>query len=162
MLWDADALFWLAKRPEALATLGPKAVLTPHPGEMARLLGLDIPAVEAGRFAAARALAGRCGGAVVLKGAGTVLCASDSPTAFLSPFAEPALAVGGSGDVLSGLIGSLLARRITPLQAACLGVYWHGLAGRSLSAAFPNRGNLASEIAGALPRALTEWLNAES
>lgn len=162
ILWDADALFWLAQRPEGLATLGPNTVLTPHPGEMARLLGLDIPAVEADRFAAARALCERCGGAVILKGAGTVVCAAGSPAALLSPFAEATLAVGGSGDVLSGLIGSLLARRTTPLHAACLGVYWHGLAGRFLSAQFPNRGNLASEIAGALPRALTEWLNAES
>lgn len=162
ILWDADALFWLAKHPEALAILGPNAVLTPHPGEMARMLGLDIPSVEADRFAAARVLAQRSGATVVLKGAGTVLCSGGSANAFLSPFAEPSLAVGGSGDVLAGLTGSLLARAISPLQAACLGVYWHGLAGRLLSAQFPNRGNLASEIAGALPRALTEWLNAES
>ncbi len=162
IVWDADALFWLAARPQILASLGQNAVLTPHPGEMARLLGKSIPEVEADRFAAAHALALGSGAAVVLKGAGTVVCCGDAPESFLSPFAVPALAVGGSGDVLSGLTGSLLARSISPLHAACLGVYWHGLAGRLLSANYPNRGNLASEIAGALPRALTEWLNAES
>ena len=164
-VWDADALHWLADRPDMPRTLGHGGfVLTPHSGEMARLLGLTIKEVEADRFAAVRTLAGRCGGAALLKGPGTVLSAAgESPLmGMLSPFAEPNLAVGGSGDVLSGVIGSLLARGISPLPAACLGVYWHGLAGRLASAAFPHRGNLASEIAGLLPRAATEWFHAES
>ena len=69
----------------------------------------------------------------------------------ISPFSEPNLAVGGSGDVLSGIIGSLLARSLPPMQAACLGVFWHGLAGQVLNKEFPMRGNLASEIAHLLP-----------
>lgn len=157
---DADALFWLADNPGAL----PGAVITPHPGEAARLLGKSISEVEADRLETVRELATRLGAAAVLKGPGTVICQASGPTpqVFVSPFAEPNLAVGGSGDVLSGIIGSLLARNLSPLLAACLGVYWHGLAGRLVSGEFPYRGNLASEIVQALPRALTEWLDAES
>ncbi|MBI4807011.1 MAG: NAD(P)H-hydrate dehydratase [Desulfovibrio sp.] len=157
---DADALFWLAENPSPL----PGAVITPHPGEAARILGKTVPEVEADRLAAVRELANRLGAAAVLKGPGTVICQAGGPSSqvFVSPFAEPNLAVGGSGDVLSGIVGSLLARALSPLLAACLGVYWHGLAGRLVSGEFPYRGNLASEIVQALPRALTEWLDAES
>ena len=157
---DADALFWLADNPRAL----PGAVVTPHPGEAARILGKSISEVEADRLEAVRELATRLGSATVLKGPGTVICQGSgaTPQVFISPFAEPNLAVGGSGDVLSGIVGSLLARNLSPLLAACLGVYWHGLAGRLVSGEFPYRGNLASEIVQALPRALTEWLDAES
>ncbi|GAB6035514.1 hypothetical protein JCM15519_00730 [Fundidesulfovibrio butyratiphilus] len=161
-VWDADALNWLADQPDPAARLGGNGtVLTPHPGEMARLLGTTIQDVEADRFEAARALARRAKATALLKGPGTVLCA-DGPgpmAAMVSPFAEPNLAVGGSGDVLSGVIAALLGQGISPLPAACLGVYWHGLAGRLASVDFPHRGNLASEIAGLLPRAATEWLH---
>ncbi|MFZ5426199.1 MAG: NAD(P)H-hydrate dehydratase [Thermodesulfobacteriota bacterium] len=166
-VWDADALFWLASKPVRLKD----AVATPHPGEAARILGKTIPEVEASRASCVRELALAMGSTVALKGPGTLVCPaagvegappSASPPVFVSPFSEPNLAVGGSGDVLSGVAGSLLARDLSPLLAACLGVYWHGLAGRLVSGDFPYRGNLASEIAGALPRALTEWLHADS
>ena len=160
LVLDADALFWLADNPRPL----PGAIITPHPGEAARILGKSISEVEADRLGTVRELANRLGVAAVLKGPGTVICQASGPTpqVFVSPFAEPNLAVGGSGDVLSGIVGSLLARDLSPLLAACLGVYWHGLAGRLVSGEFPYRGNLASEIVQALPRALTEWLDAES
>jgi len=159
-VWDADALFWLAGAPRALAG----SVLTPHPGEAARLLGCTIAEVEADRQAAVRELARRTQASVVLKGPASAIADGADPLGrvFVSPFAEPNLAVGGSGDVLAGVSGSLLARGLSPLLAACLGVYWHGLAGRLVSGEFPYRGNLASEIVQALPRALTEWLDAES
>ncbi|GFK95172.1 Bifunctional NAD(P)H-hydrate repair enzyme Nnr [Fundidesulfovibrio magnetotacticus] len=159
-VWDADALFWLAAHPRRLE----RSVITPHPGEAARMLGLAIPEIESDRAGCVRRLAESTGAAVVLKGPASLICQGGDPSGsvYVSPFAEPNLAVGGSGDVLSGVAGSLLARGVSPLLAACLGVYWHGLAGRLVSGEFPYRGNLASEIVQALPRALTEWLDAES
>jgi len=155
LLLDADALYWLAERPELLAKLPPKTVLTPHPGEMARLLGVDTQTIRSRRLEAAKSMAEKHGLVIVLKGAGTVTAAPDGAL-FISPFSEPNLSVGGSGDVLSGVIASLMARGLTPLSAALAGVYWHGLAGRLLSDDYPGRGNLASEIASQLPFALKE------
>lgn len=152
---DADGLYFLAQNPSLIPKLGPEAVLTPHPGEAARLLDTDIPTVETDRLASARALADRYGCVAVLKGPATVVAAPDGRAA-VSPVVAPNLAVGGSGDVLSGLAATLLARPLSPLLAACLAVYWHGLGGARLAAAFPMRGNLASEIADMLPGALTE------
>ena len=83
------------------------------------------------------------------------MVAAPDGTAVVSPITAPNLAVGGSGDVLSGLAASLLAGPLSPLLAACLAVYWHGLCGVKLEAAYPRRGNLASEIAAMLPRAIT-------
>ncbi|MFZ5811231.1 MAG: NAD(P)H-hydrate dehydratase [Thermodesulfobacteriota bacterium] len=149
---DADALFHLAARPELAKRLGPQAVLTPHPGEMARLLGISIEAVESDRPGAAGRLARATGAAVVLKGPGTLIVPGDGAPAVLSPHAAPNLAVGGSGDVLSGVIARLVAAGQAPLIGACLGVYWHGLCGAFLARDFPMRGNTALEIAEALPR----------
>lgn len=155
LVLDADALFHLAQMPKLLSLLPANAVLTPHPGEMARLLGCATPTVEADRIDAARRLAQTAKSVTALKGAGTVVATPEGP-AHLSPFAEPNLAVGGSGDVLAGIVGSLLARGLSPLHSTCLGVYWHGKCGATLARDFPGRGNLAQEIADALPRALKE------
>jgi NAD(P)H-hydrate epimerase len=152
---DADALNFLAADPALARRLGPDTVITPHPGEAARLLGTDIASVETDRLASARALAGRYGALAVLKGPNTVVAAPDGQAA-VSPIVAPNLAVGGSGDVLSGLAASLLAGPLSPLLATCLAVYWHGLCGAQLAADYPGRGNLASEIAARLPRAITE------
>jgi NAD(P)H-hydrate epimerase len=152
---DADGLYFLAENKDLIPKLGAETVITPHPGEAARLLGTDIPAVEADRLAAARALAARYGCVAVLKGPATVVAAPDGQAA-VSPVVAPNLAVGGSGDVLSGLAANLLSRPLSPLLAACLAVYWHGLGGARLAALYPMRGNLASEIAAMLPGALTE------
>ncbi|MBU1612570.1 MAG: NAD(P)H-hydrate dehydratase [Proteobacteria bacterium] len=150
---DADALYHLALIP----ALTPKhAVLTPHPGEMGRFTGVGPGTVQSDRFRAARNLAETTGSVALLKGSGTVV-AEPGGTAYLSSLSAPNLAVGGSGDVLSGLIAALLARSISPLPAACLGVYWHGVAGKMLETNFPGRGNLASQIADALPLALKEY-----
>jgi NAD(P)H-hydrate epimerase len=151
MVLDADALFALASFPEHLQRLPEKTLLTPHPGEMARLLDVDTASVQADRMGAANRLLSRCDATLVLKGAATLV--ADPDRICVSPFAEPNLSVGGSGDVLSGVIGSLLARGLVPLHAACAGVFWHGLAGRALNQEFPARGNLASEIANMLPHA---------
>ncbi|MYL83047.1 NAD(P)H-hydrate dehydratase [Desulfovibrio aerotolerans] len=155
VIFDADALYFLALSPELAAKLGPDAIMTPHPGEAARLLATDIAGVEADRLATARELAARFGCVAVLKGPATVVATPDGLAA-VSPVVAPNLAVGGSGDVLSGLAGSLAARGLSPLLAASLAVYWHGRAGELLANVYPARGNLASEIAGMLPHALTE------
>lgn len=155
-VYDADALYLLAQNPKLLARLGPDAVLTPHPGEMGFFLGTTGPDVNQNRLAHARefATANEC--ILVLKGAGTIVAGPENPVA-ISPFCAPNLAVAGSGDVLAGVIGSLMAQKLAPLTAARTGVYWHGYTGLFLAKDFPYRGNTPLDIAEALPAALKEW-----
>lgn len=127
LLLDADALNVLGRDPEALKVRTSPLLLTPHPGEFARLCGTDTKAVQADREAFAVAFARRHGVVLVLKGAGTVV--TDGARAYTNTTGNPGMAKGGSGDVLTGLIGALLAQRLEPLDAAVLGVYLHGLAG---------------------------------
>lgn len=154
---DADALYGLAQYPDLIAELPETAVLTPHPGEMARLRGVQNCDIQANRLAAATTFTENCDATLILKGAGTLV--ADADMTCISPFSEPNLAVGGSGDVLSGVVASLMARNLDPLDAACLGVYWHGLTGRMMKDNFPLRGNLASEIAQMLPVAAKEYIS---
>ncbi|MEW6594159.1 MAG: NAD(P)H-hydrate dehydratase [Thermodesulfobacteriota bacterium] len=153
MVVDADALNSLAGEPALLGTFLAPRVLTPHPGEMARLLGVNTAAVQGDRRGSAQALAREYGVWVVLKGSGTVIAAPEGLLAINST-GNPGMAAGGMGDVLSGCIGSLLCQGLAPWQAACLGAYLHGLAGdllvQDLGVEF---GFLASELAAALPRA---------
>lgn len=123
---DADALNLLAAGV-VKASPGDKRVYTPHPGEAARLLGLTNAEVQGDRFAAARALQQRLGGVAVLKGNGSLVAGSE--TLLLSDYGNPGMASGGMGDVLSGVIGALLAQQLAPLDAAALGVCLHGVAG---------------------------------
>ena len=150
---DADALVLLARRRELLARLGPDDVLTPHPGEAAALLGTDGAHIQTDRPAALAALCALSRATVVLKGAGTLVGQAEAPV-FISPYAVPALAMGGSGDVLAGCIAALLAQSRgqegAGLSAAATGVALHALAGRSLGLRFPRRGCVASELADAL------------
>lgn len=152
---DADALYCLSEDLTLLSRLPDSTILTPHPGEMARLLKLSNHDVQAKRSEAVDELTNLFSGTVILKGAGTIV--ADKTVKCISPFAEPNLAIGGSGDVLSGIIASLLGRDLPPLEAACLAVYWHGLTGRTLRKTFPSRGNLASDIANTLPMAAKEF-----
>ena len=110
---DADALNAFAGEPEALRAAAPR-ILTPHPGEAARLLGSSTPAIQSDRAAAARALAARANAVVVLKGARTVVAAPDGALS-INPTGGPGLAAGGSGDVLAGALGALLARGLSRL-----------------------------------------------
>lgn len=153
-IYDADALFHLAKDPSLLKKLPPDAILTPHPGEMARMIGMGMGELQANRMSAAERFSAEHPQVLVLKGAGTLI--TQGAQTCVSPISAPNLAVGGSGDVLSGVLAALLCRGIPPLQAACLGVYWHGLCGVHLAQAFPGRGNLPSEIAHTLPVILKE------
>jgi NAD(P)H-hydrate epimerase len=144
---DADALNAFAGDLAALRAPAPR-ILTPHPGEAARLLGCDTAAVQSDRAAAARALAARANAVVVLKGARTVV-ANPAGELSINPSGGPGLAAGGSGDVLAGVLGALVARGLSTWDAARLGVYLHGLAG-DLG---PAQGGLASELAARLPAA---------
>jgi hydroxyethylthiazole kinase-like uncharacterized protein yjeF len=139
-LFDADALNLFARDATLAAALAARgtrardpAIVTPHPLEAARLLGCDAQTVQRDRLAAARALTQRLASVVVLKGAGTVIAAPDGRIA-INPTGNAALATGGTGDVLGGIIGALLAQRLPRYEAALAGVYLHGLAADALTA----------------------------
>ncbi len=150
---DADALTALATDPSALrASRGPR-VLTPHPGEAARLLGISTAAVQVDRYAAAHALAERTGHVAVLKGARTIVAEPGGRMAVIAA-GTPALGSGGTGDVLAGATGAMLAGGSEPFDAACAAALAHARAGE-LAARF-DRGLLAHEVADALPRALAD------
>jgi NAD(P)H-hydrate epimerase len=125
---DADGLTLVGERIETTNIIaGKPVVLTPHPGEAARLLGVTSSEVQSDRFHAAREMANRFGCTVVLKGAGTVVYGEGR--GFVCPFGTPYLAAPGSGDVLAGFIGALLAQGYPPLEAACRGTVIHARAG---------------------------------
>ncbi len=158
MVVDADALNILATETALLGNPTAPRILTPHPGEMARLLGVSTATVQDDRRGSAQALAREYGVWVVLKGSGTVIAAPDGALA-INPTGNPGMAAGGMGDVLAGCIGGLLCQGLAPWQAACLGVYVHGLAGDLLAREFGVQfGFLASELAAALPRAFRQLL----
>ena len=145
---DADALNLVAGVTEALAKAAGPIVITPHPGEAARLLGNTVAEVEADRLAAARTLAARTHAVVVLKGARTIVCDGTLGDEFcaINPTGGPELATGGSGDVLSGVIGALIAQGLEPALAARAAVYVHGRAGEELAARHGSRGVVSSDL----------------
>jgi ADP-dependent NAD(P)H-hydrate dehydratase / NAD(P)H-hydrate epimerase len=149
---DADALNLLAPTAATIARAAGAIVVTPHPGEAARLLGVTAAVIESDRLAAARALAGMLRAVVVLKGARTVVCdgtadASGADRACsINPTGGPALATGGTGDVLAGTIGALLAQGLSAIDAARVGVFVHGAAGDELAARHGTRGVLSSDL----------------
>ncbi|WP_019615620.1 NAD(P)H-hydrate dehydratase [Psychromonas ossibalaenae] len=136
---DADALNLLVSKP----AWKDNWILTPHPGEAARLLGCSITKVENDRFSAVRSLQRSFGGIVILKGAGTLIC--DGKQIYIANVGNPGMASGGMGDVLSGIIGGLLAQGIDPLHVAALAVNIHGLAA-DLAVKQDERGLLASDL----------------
>jgi hydroxyethylthiazole kinase-like uncharacterized protein yjeF len=147
LIVDADGLNLLAQMPNWPTRLPPNTILTPHPGEMARLVGRPLSAVrDEERVALARESAAAWGHVVLLKGAYTVIAAPGGQATLL-PFANPLLAVAGSGDVLGGIIVSLLAQGVKPYEAAVLGGYLHGAAGQLAADYWGNAGLLASELA---------------
>ncbi len=147
---DADALTALGTDLARLRSSAAPRVLTPHPAEAGRLLGLSTKAVQADRYAAATALAERSGHVSILKGARTIV-ASPNGVLAVCPLGTPALGVGGTGDVLAGAVGALLAVG-SPVDAASAAVLAHARAGEL--AAITDRGLFAHEVADALPRAL--------
>ncbi len=149
---DADGLNALAAWEGAWwEQVTTQLVLTPHPGEMARLLKRDTKEIQQDRLASAREAATRFGQVVILKGAHTIVAAPDGEVS-ISPYANDALAKAGSGDVLAGIIGALLGQGMTPYDAACLGVLAHGLAGEQVRHTIGSQGALASNLLDALPQ----------
>ena len=142
---DADALNALAANRRALKKLGKGRVLTPHPGEMGRLLNKSTAEVNKDRPKAAALAAEEWGAVVVLKGAHTVVAAPGGRVS-VDPHEVPALASGGTGDVLAGVIGGLLAQGCEPFTAAVTGVYVHASAGRAVSEHLGDSGLLASDL----------------
>lgn len=125
---DADAITVLAGKPEAFREAKYTSVLTPHPGELARLLGRDAEAIQAQRGASAMEAAQRTGGVVVLKGSGTVVAQQGWPLQ-INLTGNPGMATGGMGDVLAGLLAGLVGQRFDAFDAARVAVYLHGRAG---------------------------------
>ncbi len=128
LLLDADALNLLEGRPERLRETAASITITPHPGEAARLLRWETAQVQSDRATAARTLIERSGATVVLKGAGT-LVGTPGRGLHQTLAGNPGMATAGSGDVLAGLMGGLLAQGMNPLEAALVGVWWHASAG---------------------------------
>jgi ADP-dependent NAD(P)H-hydrate dehydratase / NAD(P)H-hydrate epimerase len=156
---DADALNAVAADPALLPHRSSPTVLTPHPGEAARLLSWSVEAIQADRVGAARALADRFGAVCVLKGARTVIAAPDGRLA-INPTGNPGLGTAGTGDVLTGIVGAALARvhdpagAVDPFAAACAAVYLHGAAGDAAARTRSQTGLIASDVLDALPQLL--------
>jgi NAD(P)H-hydrate epimerase len=145
LLLDAAALNLLAASPRELPA---STILTPHPGEASRLLGIDTAQVQADRYAAAHALAGRHGCVVVLKGAGTIVMAPQR-TPYVVAAGNPGMAVGGMGDLLGGVIAALRAQGLDAFDAAACGALLHAVAGDAAA---------AGGTRGMLPTDLLPWL----
>ncbi len=156
LVCDADALNLMAEDPSLQPPASVDWIMTPHPGEAARLLGVSVSNVENDRLAAAQQLVSRFGAHVVLKGAGTVIalrptvgCASEI---WVNPTGNPGMASAGMGDVLSGILGSLMAQGLTTDTAAVQGVAMHGWAGDVAAETTGQAGLLATDLVETLPR----------
>jgi NAD(P)H-hydrate epimerase len=155
---DADGLNALADHPGLVAVIGHDApiVLTPHPGEMARLVGATIEEVQEDRVGMARRKAQEWGAVVVLKGARTVVADPDGPAAII-PTGNPGMATGGTGDVLAGLLGALLAGGMRPREAARAAAWIHGRAGDLAAEKHGERGMIAGDLGESIAAVWAEW-----
>ncbi len=151
LVLDADALNNLAPHLDQLGPPGRPMVLTPHPGEFARLTGSDIPTIQAHRRELAMRFAAERGVVLVLKGQGTIV--TDGRRVYVNGTGNPGMATGGTGDVLGGLIAALLAQGLEAFAAAQLGVYLHGLAGDLARDELGEVSLIASDLLSYLPRA---------
>ncbi len=155
MVVDADGLNALTKVADWWKMIPHEAILTPHAGEMARLAGLEAGQVQTMRLELARDKAQEWDKVIILKGAHTVV-ASPTGRVSISPWANPGLASGGTGDVLAGAVAGLLAQGVSPFDAASAAVYLHGLAGEMVRQELGDAGMLAGDLLPVLPRAIKE------
>jgi NAD(P)H-hydrate epimerase len=153
LLIDASGLNAFAGRAAELNPRGLPRVITPHPGELARILDADTKAIAADRIGAAREAARVSKCVVVLKGFQSLVAEPDGHV-YVNPTGNPGMASGGMGDVLAGMIAALLARDTDPLDAACAAVYLHGLAGDILKDEFGDTGLAAMDLADRVPHAM--------
>ena len=150
---DADGINALARSKEILSSLSPQTVLTPHPGEMARLLGGTIEALERDRIGLAQRFAQDHNVTLVLKGAPTVVAREDGEV-WINSTGNAGMATGGMGDVLTGLISGLMAQKISAFDAAVLGVYLHGLAADLVAEKIGLHGLMAGDVLNNVPEAI--------
>ena len=150
MVLDADALTAVAKDPSVLARSSQAMILTPHPGEMARLIRGSTRDVQENRLETASAFSRQHGVVLVLKGQGTVVASPDGAVA-VNASGIPAMASGGMGDALTGMIAGFLGQGFDAFQAACLGVFVHGAAADRCFGHIASRGLLASDLLGEVP-----------
>jgi NAD(P)H-hydrate epimerase len=155
---DADGLNILSQTECWWEKLTANAILTPHPGEMGRLCRKEVSDIQSHRLEVAREFAAHWGKTVVLKGAYTVVSEPQGKTYVLN-LANPGLSSAGTGDVLSGAIGGLLAQNLSPFYASCLGVYAHGGASEKVREREGNMGMIASDLLPCLPLVLEELRN---
>ncbi len=160
MVIDADGLNALSGDISVIEHCSGRVVLTPHPGEMGRLSGLTSLEVQRDRLGCATRFASQHGCILVLKGARTVIAQPEGPT-FINPTGNPALSSGGSGDVLTGLIGGYLARGWPPTEAALAGVFLHGLSADFLAETMGQAGILAGELLEVVPPLMESLLRGE-
>jgi len=153
MVIDADGLNALAQDRETLSRLNSEAVLTPHPGEMARLTNTAVPTLEADRIGTAQQFASEQGVTLVFKGAPTVT-SDPNGNLWINSTGNPGMATGGMGDVLTGVIAGLMAQGIPSESAAALGVYLHGLSGDIAAERFGRHGLIASDVLKTVPEAI--------
>lgn len=159
MVIDADGLNALARRPQAFGRPGGVRVLTPHPGEFARLCG-EKPGTDGQRAEAAARLARKIGAVVVLKGHRTVI--TDGVSTAVNSTGNPGMATGGTGDVLTGLVAALLSQGLPALDAARLAVHLHGLAGDLAARRFGEESLVAGDLVRMLPDAFRQYRGAQS
>jgi hydroxyethylthiazole kinase-like uncharacterized protein yjeF len=155
LLLDADALNVIATDLRTVKKCRANVVVTPHPGEMGRMLGISAADVQKARFKTAKEAAKRLGAVVVLKGAGTLVAEEGAPLS-VNMTGNPGLARGGMGDVLAGLLGGLLAQGMTSRDAACMAVYLHGRAGDRVAWTSSQAGMSAGDVVDCLPVAYSE------
>ena len=154
MVIDADGLNALAHVRETISLLNSDAVLTPHPGEMARLTSTSVPVLEKDRISTAQQFASKYGVTLVFKGAPTVT-STPNGNLWVNSTGNPGMATGGMGDVLTGIIAGLMAQGIPSENAATLGVYLHGLAGDIVAERTGMHGLIASDVLKAVPKAIS-------
>lgn len=155
MVVDADGLNALAEAPLLLEGEHAPAVLTPHPGEMARLMGVATEKVQQHRAHFAEAATNRFRSVIVLKGAYSLIAEPGRPLT-VNPTGNPGMASGGTGDVLTGMVAGLIAQGLLPFEAACAGSYLHGLAGDIAARQVGEASLIASDLLRALPQAICE------
>lgn len=152
---DGDGLNILSKIEGWWERLKTEAILTPHPGELARLTGLSVDEIQSDRINAAKQFAKLWNQVIVLKGANTVIANPNKELA-ISPFANPALATAGTGDVLVGAVAGFLAQGLRSFDASCVGVYVHGMVGQMLKEKMGDAGMMASDALSYLPLAIKQ------
>ena len=152
---DADGINCLADNIDILKAAKSTLILTPHPGEMARLTGKSIADIQSDRITAAKEFAAQHQLVLILKGAGTIV--TNGERVYVNTTGNPGMAKGGSGDALSGIIAALLAQGIPPLDAAACGVFLHGAAGDAAAHCFSQRGMTPTDLLAQLPLLLSQY-----